>query len=101
MSPLKGSLQFGEKGKLAPRYIGPFEILQRVGHVAYRLALPPALQDLYDVFHVSNLRRYISNPSHVIQYEPLQLERNLTYIEEPIEILERMERTLRNKTIAS
>jgi len=63
VSPLKGSLQFSEKGKLAPRYIVPFEILQRLGHVAYRLALPPALQDLHDVFHVSNLHRYIATQS--------------------------------------
>ena len=91
VSPLKGNLRFGEKGKLAPRFIGLFEILQRVGQVAYRLALPPHLQDLHDVFHVSNLRHYVANPSHIIQYEPLQLERNLTYVEEPIKILEQME----------
>jgi len=71
VSPLKGSLRFGKKGKLALRFIGPFEILQRIGQVVYRLALPPDLQDLHDVFHVSNLRRYVADPNHVIQYEPL------------------------------
>jgi len=99
VSPLKGSLRFGQKGKLTARYIGPFEILQRIGPVAYRLALPQTLQGIHDVFDVSNLRRYISYPAHVISHEPLQLKKNLSYIEEPIRILERMDRTLRNKTI--
>jgi len=99
VSPLKGSIQFGQKGKLSPRYIGPFEILQRVGPVAYRLALPPALQGIHDVFHVSNLRRYTSDPNHVIPYKPLQLKENLTYVEEPVKIIDRMDRVLRNRTI--
>jgi len=99
VSPLKGSIRFGQKGKLAPRYIGPFEILQRVDPVAYRLALPPALQGIHDVFHVSNLCRYTSDPNHVIPYEPLQLKENLTYVEEPIETVDRMDRVLRNRTI--
>jgi len=99
VSPLKGSLRFGQKGKLTPRYIGPFEILQRVGPVAYQLALPPTLQGIHDVFHVTNLRRYVPDPAHVIFDEPLQLKENLTYIEELIRILERMDQTLRNKTI--
>jgi len=80
VSPLKGSLRFGQKGKLALRYIGPFEVLQRIGPVAYSLALPPALQGIHDVFHVSNLLWYMSDPEHVIPYEPLQLKENLTYI---------------------
>ena len=97
--PLKGSLRFDQKGKLTPRYIGPFEILQKVGPVAYRLALPPTLQGIHDVFHVSNLRRYISNPDHVIPYKPLQLKENLTNIEEPMRILERRDRILQHRTI--
>ena len=99
VSPLKYSIRFGQKGKLAPRYVGPFEILQRVGPVAYRLALSPALQGIHDVFHVSNLRRYTSNTNHVILYEPLQLKENLTYVEEPIKIVDRMDRVLKNRTI--
>ena len=55
VSPLKGSIRFSHKGKLAPRFIGPFEILQRIGPIAYRLALPPSLQGIHDIFHVSNL----------------------------------------------
>jgi len=99
VSPLKGSLRFGHKGKLTPRYIGPFEILQKLGPVAYRLALPPMLQGIHDVFHVSQLRRYIPDPEHVISYEPLQLKENLTYMEEPIQIIDRKDRVLRNRVI--
>jgi len=96
VSPLKGSLRFGQKGKLTPRYIGPFEILQKIGPMAYRLALPPTLQGINDAFHISQLRRYIPNPKHVISYKPLQLKENLTYVEEPIQIIDRRDRVLRN-----
>jgi len=89
VSPLKGSIRFGQKGKLSQRFIGPFEIIQRVGSVVYRLALTPLLQGIHDVFHVSNLRKYVSDPDHVIRYEPLQVKENLTYVEEPIRILEK------------
>ena len=71
VSLIKGSLQFGQKGKLTPRYIGPFEILQKISPVAYRLALRPTLQGIHDVFHVSNLCQYIPDPGHIITYEPL------------------------------
>jgi hypothetical protein len=76
---MKGVARFGKKGKLSPRYIGPFEILERVGPVAYRLALPPSLDGIHDVFHVSMLMKYIPDPSHIIKYEPLQIQENLTY----------------------
>ena len=72
------------------RFIGPFEILQRIGHVAYRLAVPPSLQGIHDVFHVSNLHWYVPDPSHVIQYEPVQLKENLVYVEKQIKILDKM-----------
>jgi len=101
VSPLKGNLQFGQKGKLTPRYIGPLEILQKVGLVAYRLALPPTLQGIHDVFHVSQLRRYIPDPQHVISFEPLRLKENLTYVEEPDRIIDRKDRVLRNRVIPS
>ena len=58
VSPWRKVLRFGKKGKVSPRFIGPYEILERVGHVAYRVALPPQLTKLHDVFHVSMLRRY-------------------------------------------
>ncbi|XP_075499247.1 uncharacterized protein LOC142537633 [Primulina tabacum] len=99
IAPLKGIMRFGRKGKLSPRFIGPFEILDRIGERAYRLALPPDLDRVHNVFHVSMLRKYISNPSHVHRHEPLDLMPNLTYQEVPIQILDRKVKVLRNKEI--
>ena len=67
MSPMKGVMRFGKKGKLAPRYIRPFEIRSKVGEVAYRLVLLPELSRIYLVFHMSMLRKYIFDPSHILQ----------------------------------
>ena len=64
--PKRGVVRFGKRGKLSPRYIGPFEILERVGTVAYRLTLPPTLLGVHEVFHVSILRKYTPNPNHVM-----------------------------------
>lgn len=80
-------------------YIGPFEILGRIGPVAYRVALPPALAGVHNVFHISMLREYIPDPTHVIDYEPLQIQEDMTYAEEPVRILERKEQVLRTRTI--
>ena len=66
VSPWWKILRFGKSGKLSPRFIGPYEILERIGPVAYRLALPLELAKLYDVFHVSMLRKYCSNESHIL-----------------------------------
>ena len=77
VAPMKGDLRFGCKGKLSPKLFGPFEILERIGPVAYKLALPPALSGVHDVFYVSMLRKYIMDPIYVIGYEPLQLNEEL------------------------
>ncbi|XP_041009431.1 uncharacterized protein LOC121253488 [Juglans microcarpa x Juglans regia] len=100
ISPMKGVMRFGKKGKLSPRYIGPFEILDRFGPVAYRVALPPAFSGVHNVFHVSMLRKYIHDPTHIIDHEPLQIQEDMTYTEEPLRILDRKEQVLRNRTIA-
>ena len=97
--PWKKVMRFGKKGKLSPRFIGPYEVIEKVGLVAYRLALPPKLEKIHNVFHVSMLRRYRSNPSHVVSLETIELRPDLTYEEEPIEILAREVKELRNKRI--
>ena len=99
VSPMKGVMRFGKKGKLAPRYIGPFEIRSRVGEVAYRLVLPPELLRIHPVFHVSMLRKYISDPSHVLQPQTVELSEDLTYEEYPVAIVDRQIRQLRTKEI--
>ncbi|KAA3483059.1 reverse transcriptase [Gossypium australe] len=87
VSPWKKILRFGRKGKLSLRFIGPYEITERIGPVAYRLALPPELEKIHNVFHVYFLRRYISNPSHVIPHNEIELQSYLTYSEELVKIL--------------
>ena len=99
VAPMKGILRFGRKGKLSPRFIGPFKILERIASVAYKLALPPSLSSVHDVFHVSMLRKYIADPTHVIDYKPLEIEENLSYQEKPIKILAREVKALRNRSI--
>ncbi|KAL5552742.1 hypothetical protein UlMin_040143 [Ulmus minor] len=96
---MKGVMQFGKKGKLSPRYIGSFEILERIGKVAYRLALPPELSSVHNIFHISMLRKYISNPSHVLENEPIEVHEDLTYEEQLVQILDRKDKSLRNKVI--
>ncbi|KAL0285964.1 UNVERIFIED_CONTAM: Transposon Ty3-G Gag-Pol polyprotein [Sesamum calycinum] len=99
VSPWRGILRFGKQGKLSPRYIGPYEILERVGPLAYRLALPAELSQIHDVFHVSMLRRYRSDPSHILREPEIEVSEGLTYVEEPTEILDRSIKKLRNKEI--
>ena len=99
VSPWKKILRFGRKGKLSPRFIGPYEILERVGPVAYRLALPLELAKLHDVFHVSMLRRYRSDTSHILTVQDIQVQEDFTFNEEPKAILDREIRQLWNKQV--
>ncbi|KAL5569249.1 hypothetical protein UlMin_025824 [Ulmus minor] len=99
IAPMKGVMRFGKRGKLSPRYIGPFEILERVGKVAYRLALPPDLSLVHNVFHVFMLKKYVPDPTHVLDHEPIKVHEDLTYEEQPVQILDRKEKTLHNKAI--
>ncbi|XP_074288790.1 uncharacterized protein LOC141613946 [Silene latifolia] len=96
VSPMRGVMRFGKREKLSQKFIGPYEILDRVGEVAYRLALPPALDRVHNVFHVSQLRKYESDPSHVLEVEMIELDNALTYVETPKEILDR--KVKKNKT---
>jgi hypothetical protein len=99
VSPGRGIRRFGIKGKLSPRFIGPFEILERVGEVSYRLALPPQLVGVHDVFHISMLKKYVHDPFHIISHDNLVLRDDLTYEDKPIKILDQEVRQLRNKVI--
>ena len=92
--------RFGKKGKLSPRDVGPFEILRRVGKVAYELALLPHLQDIHKVFHVSMLKRYLPDSNYVIEYEPIEIQPDLSFVERPLQILEGREKVLRNKSVS-
>ncbi|XP_050938335.1 uncharacterized protein LOC127148493 [Cucumis melo] len=100
VAPMKGVLRFKKKGKLSPHFVGRFEILERIGPVAYRLVLPPAFSAVHDVFHVSMLRKYVSDLTHVVDLEPLQINENLSYEKQPVEILAREVNMLRNRGIA-
>ena len=99
VSPMKGVMRFGKKEKLAPRYIGPFEILERISMVAYRLALPLNMSQVHPVFHVSMLRKYISYLLHVLQPQSVELNEDLTFKEEPVMIVDYQVCQLRSKAI--
>ncbi|CAN4096710.1 unnamed protein product [Withania somnifera] len=92
-------MRFGRRGKLGPGYIGPYEILERVGDVAYRLALPPMLSFVHPIFHVSMLQRYMPDESHVNREDSVRLDENLYFVEEPVLIFTREVRKLRSREI--
>ena len=77
-------VRFGKRRKLSPRYIGPFEIVERVGPVAYRLDLPEKLSRVHNVFHISMIRKYIPDPSHVLEAPEIELREDLSYEEQPM-----------------
>jgi hypothetical protein len=85
--------------KLTPKFIGPYQITSKIGTVAYRIALPPSLSGIHDVFHVSQLRKYISDPSHVIKPDIIPLKDDLSFEVPPVRIGDRKMKQLRNKEI--
>ena len=101
VSPMKGVMRFGKRGKLSPRYNGQFEVLKRVGEVAYELALPPGLSGVHPVFHVSMLKKYHGDGNYIIRWDSVLLDENLSYEEELVPILDREVHKLRSKEIAS
>jgi hypothetical protein len=99
VSPMKGVKRFGVKGKLAPRYIRPFPILEKCGIVAYKLDLPPSLARVHNIFHVSQLKKCLKAPMDVVLHEVTPLEVDLSYPEHLIKILDQKDRVTRRKTI--
>jgi hypothetical protein len=99
VSPMRGIRRFNVRGKLAPRYIGPFKVLEWKGEVAYHLELPPSLSGVHDVFHVSQLKKCLRVPEEQAPLEGLEVQEDLTYIEHPVKILETSKRVTRNKKI--
>jgi hypothetical protein len=97
VSPMKGMKMFGVKGKLAPRYIGPFPILKKCGTVAYKLDLPLSLAGVHDIFHVSQLNKCLKAPMDVVLPKVRPLEADLSYPEHPIKVLDQKDRVTRRK----
>ena len=95
VSPTKGVQRFGIKGKLAPRYIGPYEIIEKCGPVAYQLRLPSQLATIYNVFHVSQLKKCVRVPTEVIEQQEICVEPDLSYDEYPTKVLDQKERHTR------
>ncbi|GKF12678.1 hypothetical protein Tco_0050604, partial [Tanacetum coccineum] len=89
VSPWKGVVRFGKKGKLAPRFVGSFEIIKKVDPVAYRLDLPEELNGVHDTFHVLNLKKFLAYPTLKVPLDEIQVDDKLNFMEDPLEILER------------
>ncbi|GKB72275.1 putative reverse transcriptase domain-containing protein [Tanacetum coccineum] len=98
--PWKGVVRFGKKGKLAPRFIEPFEIIEKVCPVAYRLDLPEELNGVHDTFHVSNLKKCLADPTLKVPLDEIQVDAKLNFVEKPVEILEREFKKLKCSRIA-
>ena len=97
--PKRGVVRFGKHGKLSPRFIGPFEILERIGVVAYRSALPPSMSGVHEVFHVSMLRKYIPDPAHVVDWGQIEVDTDETFKEGLVCILDSRDQVLQCKTV--
>ncbi|GJZ43564.1 hypothetical protein Tco_0590819 [Tanacetum coccineum] len=100
VSPWKGVIRFGKKGKLAPRYVGPIEILERIGPVAYRLRLPEELSSVHDTFHMSNLKKCLADANLHVPLNEIEIDKTLRFVEEPIEIMDREIRSLKRSKIS-
>ena len=99
VSPWKGMIRFGKRGKLNPRYVGPFEIIERIGPVAYKLELPEELSRVHNTFHVSNLKKCLSDETLVIPLKEIRIDDKLNFIEEPVEIMDREVKRLKHSRI--
>jgi hypothetical protein len=99
VSPIKGVKRFGVKGKLAPRYMKPFPILEKCGIVAYKFNLPPSFAGVHDIFHMSQLKKCLKAPMDVVLPEVTPLEADLSYPEHPIKVLDQKDRVTTHKTI--
>ncbi|XP_076930007.1 uncharacterized protein LOC143594628 [Bidens hawaiensis] len=99
VSPWKGVIRFGKRGKLNPRYVGPFEILEKIGPVAYRLDLPNELSGVHNVFHVSNLKKRVSDDSVIIPLHEIQVDDQIRFVEELVEITDQGVKTLRHSKV--
>ncbi|GJW17425.1 putative reverse transcriptase domain-containing protein [Tanacetum coccineum] len=100
VSSWKGVIRFGKKGKLAPRYVGPFEILERIGPVAYRLRFPEELSGVHDTFHVSNLKKCLADASLQVSLDEIKVDKTLRFFEEPVEIMDREVKRLKRNRIS-
>ncbi|GKB95957.1 putative reverse transcriptase domain-containing protein [Tanacetum coccineum] len=100
VSPWKGVIRFGKKGKLALRYVGPFEILDRISPVAYRLRLPEELNSVHDTFHVSNLKKCLADANLHVPLDEIKIDKTLHFVEEPVEIIDREVRSLKRSKIS-
>ena len=99
VSPWKGVVRFGKKGKLAPRYVGPFKILERIGKVAYKLDLPQELRNVHPTFHVSNLKKCLSDENLHLPLDEVRIDKSMHFVEKPVEIVDRHVKQLKGKKI--
>nr|GEU41021.1 putative reverse transcriptase domain-containing protein [Tanacetum cinerariifolium] len=100
VSPWKCVIRFGKRGKLAPRYVGPFEILERIDPVAYRLRLLEELSNVHDTFYVSNLKKFLANASLHVPLDEIKIDKTLGFVEKPVEIMDREVRSLKCSKIS-
>ena len=99
VSLMRGVHRFGVRGKLAPRYVGPYKVLERCGSVAYRIQLSDILSIVHNVFHVSQLKKCLRVPTEVVEIEGFPLQFDISYFEHPVKILDEKERVMRNKVV--